>query len=50
MLGDFAKYLEDEAKKDEDDMVPVVVDKDDQMKTLLDKIKECDTIINEVKI
>ena len=50
MLKDFAKYLEDEAKKDENDMVPIVNDKDDQRKELIDKIQECDKIIMEVRM
>ena len=50
MLQDFAKYLEDEAKRDEDDLAPIVDNRDAQMQTLVDKIKECDAIIKEVKV
>ena len=49
MLNDFAKYLEDEVKKDEDDVVPIVSDKDAQRELLIEKIQECDKIIKEVQ-
>ena len=48
MLKDFSKYLEDEAKKDEDELVPIVKDKDLQRQELIEKIQECDKIIKEV--
>ena len=48
MLKDFITYLEDEGKKDEEDLVPIVRNKDDQRKELEDKINECNLIIKEV--
>lgn len=49
MLKDFITYLEDEGKKDEEDLAPVVKNKDDQRKELEDKINECNLIIKELR-